>query len=319
MSYIFNENFLLQSEVAKSLYHQYVRDLPIIDYHNHLPVNEIANDTNFGNITKLWLGGDHYKWRALRTLGIPEKYITGDASDKEKFLKWAEALPQMLRNPLFHWSHMELSSIFGINEYLNIDSAERIYEETNAQISSGKCTPRGILSQFKVEMLGTTDDPTDCLEHHLALKETKDFSTEVKPSFRPDKALAIDKGDTFRAYIQTLSTLAKVEITDLDSLIEALQKRVDFFAEIGCVASDHGLSFIPTKGKSPRGEVGRVLKEVLNGNDNNAKAIRDDYQFYLLSALCEMYYEKSWVQQFHLGAMRNTNSSQFLKLGPDAG
>lgn len=318
MNYIFNDNFLLQSEVAKELYHDYAKDCPIIDYHNHLPPEEIAADKNFKNLSEIWLYGDHYKWRAMRAFGIDEEFITGKASDKEKFLKWAEVVPYTMRNPLYHWTHLELKNPLNIQEYLHPESAEGIYKEANQLLKQDDFSTHALLKKFKVKMLGTTDDPIDSLEHHKSLKnQNTDFS--VRPSFRPDKVLALSNKDSYRAYIQKLSKAAQVTVKDIDSLLEALQKRIDFFDEIGAVASDNGLSSIPKKGSFTLEELNSTFKSILAGNDDKAQEYEEAFSFYVLSELCKMYYEKGWVQQFHIGPLRNNNSAQYQELGPDTG
>lgn len=318
MSYIFTENFLLSSGIAEKLYHDYAKDLPLIDYHNHLPPKEIAENKNFENLSHIWLSGDHYKWRAMRAFGIEEKYITGDASDKEKFLKWAEVVPSTLRNPLFHWTHLELKNPFGIKKFLNPDTATDIYQQAGKLLQQDDFKPQSLLNHFKVEMLGTTDDPTDSLEYHRQLKNM-DLGFKVRPSFRPDKALALTNGADFRAYIHKLAAVSDTEINDLDSLLEALQKRIDYFDAIGCVASDNGLSKIPKKGSFTLKEINDAFKAVLSGNDTTAEQYQDSFAFHLLVHLCEMYSDKNWVQQFHIGPLRNNNSKQFNNLGPDTG
>ncbi|QCX52948.1 glucuronate isomerase [Elizabethkingia sp. JS20170427COW] len=318
MATIFTENFLLQSDIAQELYHQYAKNLPIIDYHNHLSPEMISKNQSFGTITKLWLQGDHYKWRAMRALGIEEKYITGNASDEEKFIKWAEAVPSTLRNPLFHWTHLELKNTFGIDEYLNPSSAVNIYQKTLHLLQEEQYFPQALLKSYRVEMLGTTDDPTDSLEHHTAI-HTKNIGIKVKPSFRPDKVLALASGDSFRAYIQTLSEVAKVAITNLDTLLQALQNRILFFNEKGCVATDHGLETIPLQGNFSLHELDIAFTNVLSGNDQLAPQYEQAYAFYILSELCKMYHQQGWVQQFHLGALRNNNTYQLKQLGPDTG
>ncbi|SEN02630.1 D-glucuronate isomerase [bacterium A37T11] len=311
------ENFLLQSDVAEQLYHNYAKDLPLIDYHSHLPPDVIASNANFRNISHIWLAGDHYKWRAMRALGIAEKYITGDASDREKFLKWAEVIPYTLRNPLYHWSHMELKDPFGIDELLSPQNAEAIYDQTEKQLQTPAFSPQGLLNHFNVELVGTTDDPTDSLVHHTQIAKT-DLKTKIRPSFRPDKIFKLAGGDNFRAYVAQLATASGQDISDLDSLLVALQSRIDYFHTVGCRISDHGLNFIPvaTLGKNV---LEKVFKEVLDGNDSNAYHTEGSFTFYVLLALCSMYHAKGWVQQFHLGALRNNNVRMLDKLGADTG
>ncbi|WP_134090407.1 glucuronate isomerase [Olivibacter sp. XZL3] len=317
MSKFLEEDFLLQSDLAARLYHEYASDLPIVDYHSHLPPDAIAANLNFANITRIWLAGDHYKWRAQRVLGVEEKYITGDASDFEKFKKWAACVPYTVRNPLYHWTHMELKNPFGIREMLNAENAEKIYEQTGAKLQNAAFTPQGLLTHFKVEMVGTTDDPLSDLADHKQIRAS-DFTTRVQPSFRPDKAFNLAGGETFRDYIRSLNEVSGIEIKDLDSLLQALQQRVDYFHVNACRIADHGLSHMPTS-DFDRGQLNSVFKDVLQGKDQSALASQDAFTGYVLYELCKMYYRHGWVQQFHLGALRNNNTRQLQTLGPDTG
>ena len=310
------EDFLLYSEKAKILYHDYAKDLPIIDYHNHLPPQEIAENKKFKSITEIWLKGDHYKWRAMRTLAVDENLITGNASDEEKFKAWAKVVPSIIRNPLFHWTHMELKNPFGINDFLNAESAGEIFKQTNKLLAQDDFSTRGLLKRFKVEMIGTTDDPSDSLTHHKALID-QNFEIKVKPSFRPDKSLVIGDANVYRAYIQKLSLAANIQITDVESLLAALRNRIDFFAAHGCSISDHGLTTIPSKinlTHTQKTEYAQFLK-------GNATTFSDTDAFagYILTEVSKIYHEKGWVQQFHLGAIRNNNHGMMRKLGPDIG
>jgi len=317
MSFFINDHFLLHSELAKELYHSYAKELPIIDYHSHLSPKAIAENSNFKNITHIWLDGDHYKWRAQRALGIHEKFITGDASDKEKFRKWASTVPYTIRNPLYHWTHMELKNPFGIEELLSEKNADTIFDYTQSLLQQEEFSTKGLLNHYKVEMVGTTDDPTDNLSFHRQI-EKSNFACKILPSFRPDKVFGLSKKEHFRAYIDLLGEQSKTAIHSLDSLLEALQKRVNFFHERGCCVSDHGLSYIP-QCKKNRSDVERVFKEVLEGKDTNAIEYQDDFTYLVLFELCKMYKSKGWVQQFHLGALRNNNSRKLKMLGPDTG
>lgn len=312
-----SDDFLLNSEYARRLYHDYAKDLPIIDYHNHLPPETIAKNENFSNMTSLWLAGDHYKWRALRTLGLEERYITGSASDEEKFLKWAAAVPYLMRNPLYHWTHMELKNPFGIGELLSESNGLKIYHHCNQLLKKPEFTPQDLLKNFKVEMVGTTDDPVDDLKFHRQISKTS-LQVKVLPSFRPDKALNISGGAAYRSYIQKLSEVSGVMISSVNTLLEALQKRVDFFHEQGCRISDHGLSFLPYhKGRSTK--LDKVFEDVLEGKDAEASVYQDEFTALMLMELCRMYHTKGWVQQFHLGALRNTNTRMLNVNGPDTG
>lgn len=317
-TYIFDEDFVLQNETARRLYFDYAKNMPIIDYHCHLPVDQIAEDYNFENITEIWLKGDHYKWRAMRTLGVEEKYITGDASDKEKFLKWAEIVPETLRNPLFHWTHLELKDPFDVKTYLNKANAEAIYEHCNALLQKPEFSAQNLLKHFNVQTVCTTDDPCDTLEFHRQLKNMDTF-TEVFPAFRPDKALNIHKSEEFRTYIYQLSKVGNKEIKTLDDLLSVFEDRIGFFDKNGCDLADHGLNYIPVFDSNKQKETNNIFKKVLGGDDSITKEEVDQYMGSILFQLCQFYQEKGWVQQFHLGALRNTNTNKFEQLGPDTG
>ncbi|WP_262707468.1 glucuronate isomerase [Rufibacter latericius] len=312
-----NEDFLLQTETSNQLYHGYAKGLPIIDYHCHLSPEAIAANANYANMTQIWLAGDHYKWRALRTLGIEEKYITGNASDEEKFLKWASAVPYTLRNPLYHWTHMELQNPFGVNELLSERNAAEVYAHCNALLQKPEFTPQGLLSHFNVEMVGTTDDPTDDLAFHRQLSENG-LKMKVLPSFRPDKVFHLSGGDSFRDYIRLLASVTGTEIFNLDTLLEVLEKRVQYFHEHGCRISDHGLSCLPAL-PSSSAYLEDVFLDVLAGKDQEAAQHQEAFTAFLLLELCRMYYQKGWVQQFHVGAIRNNNSRMLQVNGPDTG
>lgn len=318
MSYFLNDDFLLQNETARRLYHGYAKQMPIIDYHCHLPPAQIAENRNFENMTAIWLYGDHYKWRAMRTLGVDEKFITGNGSDEEKFRHWAAIAPYTLRNPLYHWTHLELKNPFGVAELLNEDNASRIYAHCNELLQKPAFTPRGLLTHFNVKTVCTTDDPCDDLHHHDSIRESG-FSVKVFPAFRPDKALQLAGGDAFRTYIARLGQASGIQITDLDQLLDALQQRVNYFHEKGGRLSDHGLSYIPAFQENDRASIGNAFKNVLQGDDRQAVEWQDNFAGYVLHALCKMYHQKGWVQQFHLGALRNTNSGKLRSFGPDTG
>jgi len=311
------DDFLLQTDTARQLYHDYAKSLPIIDYHCHLSPEVIARNENFRNMTDIWLAGDHYKWRALRTLGMEEKYITGDASDEGKFVKWAEAVPYTMRNPLYHWTHMELKNPFGVTDLLSGENALEVYEHCNRLLQQPVFTPQGLLAHFDVEMVGTTDDPVDNLYFHQQLAASSS-STKVLPSFRPDKALNLSGGTSFRTYIRQLADVSKVNITSIDTLLEALQQRIDYFHSNGCRIADHGLSHLPPVGKSS-GNPEKAFAAVLAGNDAEAAACQNEFSGFILLELCKMYSRKDWVQQFHVGALRNTNTRMLQVNGPDTG
>jgi len=309
-----SDNFLLQSDVAETLYHQYAKDLPIIDYHNHLSPQLIAEDQPIKNITEAWLKGDHYKWRAMRANGIEEIYITSAAtSHKEKFLKWAETVPQTLRNPLFHWTHLELKRYFNIDELLQPNTAEAIYEKVNAILEHK--TPAQLLEDLKVEVICTTDDPIDDLRYHQEIAE-KGFFTKVFPTFRPDNLLLIGK-PSFATYIDKLSASVGFSISSLDDLLKAIQSRITFFNSLGCRLSDYGLEKIYADDFSEV-EVDGIFKKRLSGDAISNSEIHS-YASCILVKLCEMYHEMGWTQQMHVGAIRNNNSKLLEQIGLDAG
>jgi len=309
------EDFLLTNKTAELLYNDYAKHLPIIDYHNHLPPDEIATNKQFNSLTDIWLRGDHYKWRAMRALGVEEKYITGSALDKDKFAAWAKIVPSIVRNPLFHWTHMELKNPFGINNYLNANSAERIYESCNELLKEPAFSTQGLLMHFNVKMVGTTDDPCDDLQHHIAIRESN-FQVVVKPSFRPDKALMIGNPG-FRDYILKLSRISEIEIRDIDTLLIALAKRLNYFEQNNCSISDHGLSSLPLKTQLT-GKEEQEFRSFLK-SENATFSNPDAFAGHILTALCKLYHQKGWVQQFHLGAIRNNNLGMLSKLGADSG
>lgn len=310
-----NDNFLLETKYAEELYHNYSKHLPIIDYHNHLPPQQIAEDKTFENITDVWIKGDHYKWRAMRTLGINERYITGKASDKDKFLHWAKTVPYTMRNPLYHWTHLELARYFDIYELLNEQSAERIYQITSEKLNSKAYTCRQLLKKANVEYVCTTEDPTDNLQYHQQLAKS-DFSIKVSTAFRPDKAILINN-EGYNDYINSLEKVAGTAINTYSDLRDALKNRIDFFHENGCRISDHGLSHLYYEDFTET-EINTIFKKKREDkivNDEEASK----FQSALLLFLCETYHHYGWVQQFHLGALRNNNTRMHRLLGPDTG
>ena len=311
-----DENFLLESETAKKLYHEFAKGLPLIDYHNHLPVEQIANDINFENITQVWLYGDHYKWRAMRANGVDESYCTGDKTDLEKFKKWAATVPCTLRNPLFHWTHLELQRYFGIHELLNEESAQKIYDECSEKLQTKEYSVRNLLRKMHVEMLCTTDDPVDSLEHHKKIKEDG-FEIKVLPAFRPDKAMNIENGSEFKLYVIKLEKASGLPITSYHEFINALKQRHDFFATMGCSVSDHGLEHLYAEEYTDE-EITEIFKNVINEQIISAHEIAQ-FKSALLYQFAIWDHEKGWVQQYHLGAIRNNNSRMLLKTGTDAG
>ena len=315
MKNLIHNNFLLENKYAELLYHEYAKTLPIIDYHNHLSPKAIAEDQRFENITEVWIAGDHYKWRAMRTLGINEKYITGDSSDEEKFNHWAKTLPFTLRNPLHHWSQLELANYFNEFELLTPDNAQRIYQDTKAQIQTANFSARNLLTKMNVKVLCTTEDPIDTLEHHQQLIKSN-FTVKVSTAFRPDKSILIRNPD-YNDYIDLLSIAARIEISDYDDLLQALEKRISFFHDNGCRLSDHGLTHVPYK-ISDRATVKKIFAKRRAGKKVSPLE-EEQFQTAILLFLGEQYHKKGWVQQFHLGAMRNNNTRMLQQLGPDTG
>ncbi|TDQ18721.1 D-glucuronate isomerase [Algoriphagus boseongensis] len=311
-----SEDFLLQNEFAKILYHDYAKNLPIIDYHNHLPPAEIATNRKFENISKIWLAGDHYKWRAMRTLGINEHFITGQASDPEKFEKWAYALPFTMRNPLYHWSHMELRRYFGVEELLTPNNSAEVYFKTSEMLQEDKFRARGLLDSMNVEVVCSTDDPIDSLEFHKQYL-TQGNKLGLYPAFRPDKSFSIENPEAYASYLSKLGEVSGIEVNSFETLIEALANRVDFFHANGCRLSDHGLENLYFSTNSKLSADG-ILQKVLRGNIPNSEEV-EYFKHKVLRKLCKMYHAKGWVQQFHLGALRNTNSRMLSTLGPDTG
>lgn len=311
------EEFLLETKTAKNLYFNYAAHLPIIDYHNHLPAADIANNKKFGNLTDIWLRGDHYKWRAMRALGVNEKLITGDASDKDKFFAWASCVPATLRNPLFHWTQMELKNPFGIDDYLNEGSAPLIYDRCKELLQEDSFSVQGLLKHFNVEMLGTTDDPCDDLEYHRQLL-AGGFEIKVLPTFRPDKIFNIGDRAAFISYIQQLQTASGIAINSIGTLQEALLQRINYFHDHGCRTSDHGLAQMPpVAAESSTLEL--EFAKFLQNSEAPEFSPPGSFAGVILLFLCKAYNSKGWVQQFHLGPLRNNNSRLTNLLGADAG
>ncbi|MDB2385645.1 glucuronate isomerase [Polaribacter sp.] len=316
MNSFLTEHFLLENDFAKALYHNFAKQLPIIDYHNHLPPKEIAEDKQFENITQVWLNGDHYKWRAMRAFGIDEKYITGNATDKEKFLKWAAVVPFTIRNPLFHWTHLELKNYFGINEILSPKNAEAIYEKTAEMLQKKNYTTNGLLKKMNVESLCTTDDPTDNLAYHIAIQKDNG-KVKTFPTFRPDKAFAVEDIEAYNSYLLQLEKISNLSIKTYQNLIDALQTRVDFFDNNGCKLSDHGLEQLYYFEEDKFNL--ETLFQKIRASQNLTKDEVAYFKFKTLVYLCKMYHKKGWTMQFHLGAIRNNNKRLLSSLGPDTG
>ena len=316
MKAFLDENFLLNNKTAQTLYHDYAKQMPIIDYHCHLPPADIANDRNFENLTQIWLYGDHYKWRAMRANGVEEKFITGDSTDKEKFIRWAATVPYTLRNPLYHWTHLELQRYFDVHEILNEKSAEKIYEECSEKLRSPEYSVRNILRKMNVAAVCTTDDPTDSLEHHQKLK-ADGFEIPILPAYRPDLAMNTADAGTFNKYISKLETTSNISISNYASFLAALKNRHDFFAENGCKVSDHGLEEIYAE-EYTDAEIETIFNKIRSGQQPD-QAENRKFKSALLIYFAELDNEKKWVQQFHLGALRNNNSRMFSSLGADTG
>jgi glucuronate isomerase len=316
MKAFMDENFLLQNKTAEELYHQYAKDMPIIDYHCHLPPQEIGNDHQFSNMTKIWLDGDHYKWRAMRALGVDEKYCTGDASDYEKFEKWAYTVPYTLRNPLYHWTHMELRRPFGVTKLLNPSTAREIYDQTTAMLNTPAFSARGIMRRMNVELVCTTDDPIDNLEHHIKTRNDG-FVVKVLPTWRPDKAMMVEDTETFNNYLLKLEELTNIDIRDFDDFVGALKLRHDFFHEQGCRLSDHGIETIIAEDYTDY-KVKEIFARVRMKIDLSVDEVLK-FKSAMLYHFAIMDHSKGWVQQFHLGALRNNSSRMFKKLGADKG
>lgn len=316
MKQFLDENFLLKTATAQRLYHEYAKDMPIIDYHCHLPPQQIAEDTQFENLTQVWLYGDHYKWRAMRTNGVHESFCTGNKTDWEKFQKWAETVPFTLRNPLYHWTHLELKRYFGINDILNGDTARRIYDECTAKLQTPEYSVRNLLRKMNVSLVCTTDDPVDSLEYHQKIKDDG-FEKPILPAFRPDNAMNVSSAEKFNAYLNKLSAVTNIAISSFDDFLYALQNRHDFFASMGCGVSDHGLEEIYAEDFTGS-EIDAIFTKVHGGRELNETEQRK-FKSAMLIHFAEWDWEKGWVQQFHLGALRNNNSRMLQTLGPDTG
>mgnify|MGYP003583401195 CR=1 FL=1 len=316
MKQFLDENFLLSNKTSERLYHEFAKVMPIIDYHCHLPQAQIAANHQFENITQAWLYGDHYKWRAMRTNGIPERFCTGDATDFEKFEKWAETVPYTLRNPLYHWTHLELQRYFGINEILNKDSAKRIYDEASAKINTPEFTVPNLLRQRNVKLVCTTDDPVDDLKLHQQLKNDN-FDIPILPAFRPDAAMNADVAATFNKYVDRVEAATNSTISNLQQYLDAIKQRHDFFHENGCRVSDHGLEQIYAE-EYTQAEIEAAFAKVRGGAELTKEELLK-FKSFMLIYFAELDWSRGWVQQYHLGALRNNNSRLLSKLGPDTG
>lgn len=316
MKKFLDENFLLQNKTAQQLYHEFAKPQPIIDYHNHLPPDQIANDTRFENLTQVWLYGDHYKWRAMRTNGVNEKYCTGNATDYEKFANWAATVPYTMRNPLYHWTHLELQRYFGIDTILNADTAKAIYENASAKLQTAEYSVRNLLRKMNVKVLCTTDDPTDSLEHHQKIK-ADGFEIKILPAYRPDKAMNVDDVAGFNAYVDKVQQVSDIAVSSYDDYLKALKKRHDYFATNGCAVSDHGLEQVYAEDYTDA-EIKNIFDKIRGGA---ALSYLENLKFRsaMLVEFAKWDHEKGWVQQYHLGALRNNNARMLKQLGADTG
>lgn len=316
MKEFMNEEFLLDSPVASKLFHEYAEKMPIIDYHCHINPKEIAEDRHFKNITEVWLGGDHYKWRFMRSCGVEEQYITGNASDEDKFMRWAECLGKAIGNPLYHWSHLELQRYFGFTKPLNKKTAREAWEHCNSVLNSPEMSARNIITKSNVTMVCTTDDPVDTLEYHDQIRKDTSFSVQVLPAWRPDKAMNLEKPD-FTDYIRRLSEVSGVKIDSFSTLISALRVRMDFFASMGCLISDHGLEYVMYNPASDA-EIEAIFAKRMSGKDVNRL---EELQFKtaFMIAMGKEYHRLGWVMQLHYGCKRDNNKARFAALGADTG
>ena len=311
-----DDNFLLSTDTAVTLYHDYAKEMPICDYHCHLNPKEIAEDKRYKNITEIWLGGDHYKWRTMRSFGIEEKYITGDASDYEKFEAFAKVMPYLIGNPMYHWSHLELQRYFGIYETLSPKTCKSIWDRCNEIINGEDFSARAMIRNSNVKYIGTTDDPIDNLEYHIAIAKDENFDCEVRPSFRPDRAVKIH-GEGFADYIVKLGKVENTEIKDYETLLEVLEKRLDFFVANGCNITDHSLERVYFRNTTME-EVDAIFKKALAGETLTIEEI-EKYSTLTMISLGRMYNKRGMVMQLHIGALRNNNTRMFKKLGADVG
>ena len=311
-----DEDFLLENEFARYLFEQHASGMPIIDYHNHLSPQDIAEDRQFDNLTEIWLEGDHYKWRAMRTNGIAEEFCTGKADPLSKFLKWAETVPYTMRNPLYHWTHLELKNYFGIDRLLDATSAREIYSTCSAMLREKEFSVQNLLKKMRVEVVCTTDDPTDSLSHHLKFSK-QNAGFHMFPTFRPDKVYAVENSANWIQYVEKLESASGKSIKSYADVLQALQTRIDFFDSMGCRASDHGLEHMYFE---PDAEaVAEKIFVKIRGGKNPDLQAQQTFKCAVLTALGRMYHAKGWVQQFHLGALRNNSSRMLRELGPDTG
>ncbi len=319
MKNFMDRDFMLNSPTAQTLYHEYAEKTPILDYHCHINPQEIAQDRQFENITQVWLGGDHYKWRLMRSCGVDERYITGDAPDKEKFLKWAEVLGKAIGNPLFHWSHLELQRYFGYNGVLNKNTAEEVWELCNKKLADPSMSVRSLIKQSGVTLICTTDDPVDSLEWHKQIAEDASFDVQVLPAWRPDKAMNLEKPE-YLDYLSKLSETSGITVNSFQTLKEALAKRMDFFASMGCSVSDHALEYVMYAPASDE-EIEAIFTKRFRAASGDVITKEEELKFktaFMLFVGSE-YHKRNWVMQLHYGAKRDNNKNMYAKLGPDTG
>ncbi len=316
MKKFLDENFLLSNKTAQQLYHGYAKDMPIIDYHCHLSPKQIADDHQFQTLSQVWLYGDHYKWRAMRTNGVDESYCTGDKTDMQKFKQWAATVPYTLRNPLYHWTHLELQRYFGVTDILNADNAADIYDRCTTLLQTKEYSVKNLLRKMNVALVCTTDDPVDSLEHHIRLKRDG-FEIPILPAFRPDQAMNVSSAVNFNMYVKRLEEISGITVSSFDDFLYALQNRHDFFASIGCKVSDHGLEEVYADDFTGS-EIDAIFTKIHSGKELNETEQRK-FRSAMLIHFAEWDWEKGWVQQFHLGALRNNNFRMLQKLGPDTG
>ena len=316
MKAFMDKDFLLSTPTAQKLYHDFAENTPILDYHCHINPKEIAEDRKFENITQVWLGGDHYKWRQMRSNGIDEYYITGGASDREKFQKWAETLEKAIGNPLYHWSHLELRKYFGYEGYLNGETAEEVWNLCNAKLQEDSMTVRNLIKQSNVKLICTTDDPVDSLEWHKVIADDKTFDVQVLPAWRPDKAMNLEKPE-YLDYLKTLSEVSGVEVKSFKDLVKALSLRMDFFASMGCCVSDHALEYVMY---APASE--EEIEKIFAGRLNGGSVSREDemkFKTAFMTAVGKEYHKRNWIMQLHYGCKRDNNVFRYNQLGPDTG
>jgi len=316
MKKFLDENFLLETKTAQRLYHEFAKSMPIIDYHCHLPPDQIAEDINFENLTQIWLYGDHYKWRAMRTNGIDEIFCTGNATDYKKFEQWAATVPYTLRNPLYHWTHLELQRYFDVYDILSPATAKKVYEECTAKLKTPGYSVRNLLRKMNVKVVCTTDDPVDSLEHHKKIADDN-FEIKILPAYRPDKAMTVDDPVVFKKYVQKVEAAANVSVSSYNDYLNALKKRHDFFASMGCSVSDHGLEHIYADDYT-ESEIKNIFDKVMSGTQLSREEITK-FKSAMLVEFARWDWEKGWVQQYHLGALRNNNSRMLRQLGADTG